>query len=134
MDDIFEHLGKSGLCIYLDPKKAFDTVDHSILLHKMYNYGMYSIVYDWFKSYLSYRLQYTAMQHFAPDNAAVTSGVPSSSVLGPILFLIYMNDTDKAILEEKVKLFADDTNLFLFDKDSKSVSLKATQCLNKLSQ
>ena len=44
MDDIFEHLGKSGLCIYLDPKKAFDTVDHSILLHKMYNYGMYSKV------------------------------------------------------------------------------------------
>jgi len=74
------------------------------------------------------------MQHFTSDNAAVTCGVPQGSVLGPILFLIYMNDTDKAILEEKVKLFADDTNLFLFDKDSKSVSLKATQCLNKLSQ
>ena len=51
-----------------------------------------------------------------------------------ILFLIYINDIDKAIPEEKIKLFADDTNLFLFDKDSKSLSLKATECLNKLSQ
>ena len=74
------------------------------------------------------------MQHFTSDNAAVTCGVPQGSVLGPILFLIYMNDTDKAILEEKVKLFADDTNLFLVDKDSKSVSFKATECLNKLSR
>ena len=67
------------------------------------------------------------MQHFTSDNAAVTCGVPQDSVLGPILFLIYMNDIDKAIHEEKVKLFADDTNLFLFDKDSKSLSLKGNR-------
>jgi len=64
----------------------------------------------------------------------VTCAVPQGSVLGTILFLIYMNEIDKAIPEEKVKLFADDTNLFLFDKDSKSLSLKATECLNKLNQ
>ena len=73
------------------------------------------------------------MHHFTSDNAAVTCGVPQGSVLGPILFSIYMNDIDKAIPEEKVKLFADDTNLFLFDKDYKSLGLKATECLNKLS-
>ena len=92
MDDMFEHLDKyfvtdSGLGIYLDLKKAFDTVDHSILLHKMYTYGIRGIVYDWFKSYLSNRLQYTAMQHFTSDNAAVTCGVPQGSVLGPIFIL-----------------------------------------------
>jgi len=91
MDDIFEHLDKRyrGFGIYLDLKNAFDTVDHSILLHKMYNYGIRGIVYDWFISYLSNRLQYTAMQNtamqnFTSDNAAVTCGVPQGSVLGPI--------------------------------------------------
>ena len=67
------------------------------------------------------------MQHFTSDNAAVTCGVPQGSVLGPILFLIYMNDIDKAIPEEKIKLFADDTNLFLFDKDSKKSQSKGNR-------
>ena len=100
----------------------------------MYNYGIRGIVYDWFKSYISNRLHYAAMQHFTSDIAAVTCGVSQGSVLRPVLFLIYTNDVGKAIPEKKVKLFSDDTNLFLFDKDSKSLGLKTTKCLTEISQ
>ena len=134
VDNILEHLDKkeTGLGIYLDLRKAFDTVDHDILLHKMYNYGIRGTVYDWFRSYVSNRIQYTTLQNINSTTATVTCGVPQGSVLGPLLFLIYMNDIYKAVPDINVKLFADDTNVFLFDQNSKNLSLKAADCLNKL--
>jgi len=125
VEDILEHLDKNdtGIGIYFDLKK---------LLYKLYNYGVRGTVYEWFKSYLHNRQQCTLVQHCVSSNATVTCGVPQGSVLGPPLFLIYMNDIGKAIPNEKNKLFADDTNLFIFDKDSKGLCLKATDYLDKL--
>ena len=80
VEEILEHLDKQdiGIGIYLDLKKAFDrpTVDHTILLYKMYNYGIRRVVYDWFSSYLYNRQQYTSIQNYVSDNDTVSCGVP----------------------------------------------------------
>ena len=93
-------------------KKAFDTVNHSILLQKLAIYGFRGTVITWFESYLSNRKQYTVLPDYECELDSIrTYGVPQGSVLGPLLFLIYVNDIQNAISKAKIKLFADDTNL-----------------------
>jgi len=101
----------SVICLYLDLEKAFDTVNHDILLNKLY-------VLNWFRSYLTNRLQFTALiEGIISSTMPVTCGVPQGSVLGPILFLVYVNDLSNASPLWKIRLFADDTNIFLYGKD-----------------
>ena len=78
--------------IFIDLKKAFDTVDHSILLNKLNHYGVRGIVNDWFSSYLFKRTQTTVINSFISDKEIVPCGVPQGSVLSPLLFLIFIND------------------------------------------
>jgi hypothetical protein len=88
-------------------------MDHDILLHKLYNYGIRGIAYDWFKNYLTDRVQFTTLNNAISTEAQITCGVPQGSVLGPLLFSIYVNDIPNAVPSATVKLFADDTNLFI---------------------
>ena len=83
VDEIYEHLdkGETGLGIYLDLKKAFDTINHDILLYKLYNYRIRGTVYDWFKCYLSNRFQYTIVNVFVCATEEVTCGISQGSVL-----------------------------------------------------
>ena len=108
--------------IFLDFKKAFDTVDHSILLDKLYFYGIRGIVHDWFSSYLADRTQTTQIDnnHISSKRNSVT-GVPQGSVLGPLLFLIYINDIYTCSNNLSFYLFADDTNLLYADRNLKSL-------------
>ena len=87
------------------------TVNHSILVNKLSHYGIRGIANNWFKSYLNNRSQYVSIQGFDSDNIPISHGVPQGSVLGPLLFLIYINDLHKAIKHSSVYHFADDTNL-----------------------
>jgi len=101
--------------IYLDLKKAFDTVNHSVLLKKLENYGIRGMVLIGSKVFLIiYRKQRTSLLTYMSDLESVKYDVPQGSVLGPLLFLIYVNDKQYVVKNSKIKLFADDTNLFLY--------------------
>ena len=102
--------GNFGCGIFAD---VFDTVDHKMLLHKLEYYGIRCVCNDWFKSYLSDRKQFVSINSYNSDLMSVNYGVPQSSVLGSLLFLIYIKDLLKAIQHCKVHHFADDTNLFM---------------------
>ena len=103
--------------LYVDLKKAFDTVDHSILLAKLDNYGIRGVVLKWFRSYLSDRSQYTLTNNTQSDTLYIRCGVPQGSVLGPLLFLIYINDIRAATDVGTIMLFADDANMYLANKN-----------------
>ena len=98
--------------IFLNLSKAFDTVDHNILLAKLEHYEIRGLLNEWFCSYLTNRQQFISVNNSDSDPLQITCGVPQGSVLGPVLFLIYMNDFTNCSSIFDFHLFADDTNLF----------------------
>ena len=106
---------KTTIGVYLDLSKAFDTVNHEILISKLEHYGIRGVPLQWFKNYLSNRLQYVQIKDCKSKKMTVKCGVPQGSVLGPVLFLLYINDIQNASTKLNFILFADDTNVFLND-------------------
>ena len=102
--------------IFIDLQKAFDTVDHNILLQKLNHYGIRGVANDWFNSYLSNRSQFVSIYGFKSKTKNISIGVPQGSLLGPLLFLIYINDLNVAINYAIVHHFADGTNLLITGK------------------
>ena len=102
---------KTNLSVFLDLKKAFDTVDHDVLLSKLSAYGVTDLAHGWFTSYLAGREQYCYVEGKSSNKRLVQCGIPQGSCLGPLLFIIYMNDFEKCLKKSKPNMYADDTSI-----------------------
>ena len=120
--------------IFIDFRKVFDTVNHDILLDKLECYGIRWHANKFFRSYLTNRRQYTLVNGIKSNFGYVNCGVPQGSVLGPLLFLLYINDIKHAFGCDNVKLFADDTFLFTNDRNIYAAKEKASTLFEKNSR
>ena len=106
---------------FLDFSKAFDTVNHDILLSKLYTYGIHGTPFKWFQSYLCNRTQFIKIDEMESSMETITCGVLQGSTLGPLLFLLYINDLPNSSEKLSFRIFANDTNIFFTGNNPKEV-------------
>ena len=114
---------------FLDLSKAFDTVNHSRLILKLKSIGFSSHVCEWFESYLTHRCQVTVVDNYKSSVKPVNVGVPQGSILGPLLFIIYVNNLPNCITSCKISMYADDTVIHYSSKSDKSIETKLNEDL-----
>jgi hypothetical protein len=134
---------KHAVGILCDLSKAFDSVNHSILLEKLRHYGVRGTAHNWFRSYLENRKQVVVIRdrddnnnikyHYS-DAGYVGQGVPQGAILAPLLFLLYINDLPANITYGKLTIFADDTSILIRDKTIEGIERKAKQTMHELGE
>ena len=126
---------KSFACgVFVDLQKAFDTVNHDILLTKLNYHGVRGIALKWFNSYLTNRSQFVSINDKLSIIRLMNCGVPQGSILGPLLFLVYINDLHECIVHSTAYHFADDINLLLINNSLKKLNKHINHDLSNLVQ
>ena len=135
LEKIYANLDNRKIClgIFLDLSKAFDTIDHSILLAKLQHYDLRGKICEWFASYLSNRKHYTFADGTNSSYGLISKGVPQRSVLGPILFTLYVNDMPYSTTLEP-RLFGDDTSISSSGDNLQDLNKETNIELQKLSE
>jgi hypothetical protein len=119
--------------VFVDLRKAFDSIDHSLLLKKLYNLGIRNRELNWFENYLSGRTQIVGVNGASSHPLQISHGVPQGSILGPLLFVIHINDLLSCILKSNVLMYADDTVLFCAGSNTNTIEDNLNQDLHRLS-
>ena len=123
---------QSMMGVFLDLSKAFDTIDHKILLQKLMHYGVRGLPLEWIFSYLNDCTQQVVCNNRLSDILKIKCGVPQGSILGPLLLLIYVNDFCRCIRKGKTIMFADDTYLFFSETSYEKVFQVANEELKSI--
>ena len=119
------------LNIYIDLSKAFDTLNHNILLDKLYYYGIRGTPLKLIKNYLADRHQFVEFRHVKSNMQKVSTGIPQGSILGPLLFLIYINDFPLASRHFDFIMYADDTTLYTTIESPNNDTIERIQTKNQ---
>ena len=114
--------------------KTFDTVDHEILIGKLKVYGIDGLELEWFRSYLCCRQQYCALNGHKSSSRQVTRGIPQGSYLGPLLFILYLNDFESCLKFSKANLYADDTGVSFSSNELNDVTRNFQAELKNISE
>ena len=120
--------------VFIDLAKAFNTVDHDILLRKLEYYGICDESLSWFKNYFTGRKQFVRIDSQSSEELAITSGVPQGSILGPLLFIVYINDLPRCVKHCSVNMYADDTVFYLAGPTVDNLTFYINQDLQCLSE
>ena len=129
-------LGKQQMmgATFIDLKKAFDLVDHDCLLHKVEHYGIRGQSLDWFQNYLTNRTQKVSYANEISTSLILDFGIPQGSVLGPLLFVLYMNDLPDCLRNCSINMYADDTIIFYTGPNTNEIKRILQEDLNRVAQ
>ena len=126
--------GNVNAVVFLDLKKAFDTVDHEILLSKLKAYGFGDSAHTWFKSYLRNRSQRCFVNGHFSDKRLLSCGIPQGTILGPLLFLLYINDLPNCLVHSNSRMYADDTHLTFASNNIDDINSNLNQDLANVNE